>query len=101
MNKHLDAGIVEEEGDIITLYNIDGEEVDFVEAAYILYKENYYSILQPVETPDDMEPNETLVFKVTPGEDDEIHLDIELDDEIIDGVFKEYNRILDEKEGKK
>ena len=48
-----------------------------------------------------MEPNETLVFKVTPGEDDEIHLDIELDDEIIDGVFKEYNRILDEKEGKK
>lgn len=101
MNKQLDIGNVEEERDIVTLYSTDGEEVDFIEIAYILYKENYYSILQPVETPDDMEQDEALVFKVTTCEGNETHFDIELDDEIIDGVFEEYNRILDEQEGKK
>lgn len=89
----------EEDEDIITLLTASGEEVDFVEIAGIAYKGNFYAILQPVELLEGMEEDEALVFKVTRGEDGEDKFEIELDDDIIDAVFKEYNRLLDEAEG--
>ena len=42
-----------------------------------------------------MSEDEAFVFKVTRGEDGNEQFEIELDDEIIDAVFKEYNRLLD------
>ena len=42
-----------------------------------------------------MQEDEALVFKVTRGDDGEDRFEIELDDEIIDAVFTEYNRLLD------
>lgn len=89
----------EEDEDIITLLTASGEEVDFVEIAGIAYKGNFYAILQPVELLEGMEEDEALVFKVTRGEDGEDKFEIELDDDVIDAVFKEYNRLLDEAEG--
>ena len=89
----------EEDDDIITLLSSDGEEVDFVEIAGIAYKGEFYVILQPVELLDDMEEDEALVFKVKRGEDGEDKFEIELNDDIIDAVFEEYNRLLDEAEG--
>lgn len=89
----------EEDEDIITLLTASGEEVDFVEIAGIAYKGNFYAILQPVELLEGMEEDEALVFKVTRGEDGEDKFEIELDDDVIDAVFTEYNRLLDEAEG--
>ena len=89
----------EEDDDIITLLSSDGEEVDFVEIAGIAYKGEFYVILQPVELLDGMEEDEALVFKVKRGEDGEDKFEIELNDDIIDAVFEEYNRLLDEAEG--
>ena len=42
-----------------------------------------------------MNDDEALVFKVTRGSDNEDKFEIELDDDIIDAVFAEYNRLLD------
>lgn len=84
------------EDDIITLQTANGESVDFIEVAGIAYNKNFYVILQPVELLDGMEDDEALVFKVSRGTDGEDKFEIELDDEIIDAVFKEYNRLLDE-----
>ena len=81
--------------DIITLLSATGEEVDFVEIAGIAHKGNFYAILQPVELLEGMSDDEALVFKVSRGEDGEDKFEIELDDEIIDAVFAEYNRLLD------
>ena len=75
------------------------EEVDFVEIAGIAYRGNFYAILQPVELLDGMEEDEALVFKVTRGKDGEDKFEIELDDAIIDAVFEEYNKLLDDAEG--
>ena len=86
----------EQEDDIVTLLSANGEEIDFVEIAGIAYKGHFYAILQPVELLDGMEEDEALVFKVSRGEDGEDKFEIELDDEIIDAVFAEYNRLLDE-----
>lgn len=81
--------------DIVTLMSADGEEIDFVEIAGIAHKGDFYAILQPVELLEGMSEDEALVFKVSRNEDGEDRFEIELDDEIIDAVFTEYNRLLD------
>lgn len=85
----------ERNDDIITLLSATGEEIDFVEIAGIAHQGNFYAILQPVELLEGMDDDEALVFKVSRGENGEDKFEIELDDEIIDAVFKEYNRLLD------
>lgn len=85
-----------ENDDIITLQLSDGEEIDFVEIAGIALDKDFYAILQPVELVEGMSEDEALVFKVTRGIDGEDKFEIELRDEIVDKVFQEYNRLLDE-----
>lgn len=84
------------EEDIITLTGADGTEVDFVEIAGIALNKNFYVILQPVELIEGMDEDEALVFKVLRNPDGSDRFEIELDDEIIEQVFDEYNRLLDE-----
>lgn len=88
--------VTEDDDDIVTLLSANGEEIDFVEIAGIAYKGNFYAILQPVELLDGMSEDEALVFKVSRDEDGSDKFEIELDDEIIDAVFAEYNVLLDE-----
>lgn len=83
---------------IVTLQNANGDNIDFVEIAGIAYGGNFYAILQPVDLPDGMDDTEALVFRVNRGKGGNNHFDIETDDKIIDAVFKEYNRLLDEQE---
>ncbi len=90
--------MVEDNDDVITLMSANGEEIDFVEIAGIAYRGNFYAILQPVELLEGMEEDEALVFKVTRGKDSDDKFEIELDDAVIDAVFAEYNRLLDEAE---
>jgi hypothetical protein len=85
----------ENDDDIITLLSATGEEIDFVEIAGILHKGNFYAILQPVELLEGMADDEALVFKVSRNEAGEDKFEIELDDDIIDAVFAEYNRLFD------
>ena len=81
--------------DIVTLMSADGEEIDFVEIAGIAHKGAFYAILQPVELLEGMSDDEALVFKVSRDENGEDRFEIELDDDVIDAVFAEYNRLLD------
>ena len=96
MNKNLRDSYPENEDDIVTLTTADGEEVDFVEIAGINHRGNFYAILQPLELLEGMDDDEALVFKVSRDAYGEDHFEIELDDEIIDAVFAEYNRLLDQ-----
>ncbi len=82
--------------DIVTLRSATGEDIDFVEIAGIAHDGNFYAILQPVELLEGMSSDEALVFKVTRGEDGEDRFEIELDDDIIEAVFAEYNRLWEE-----
>ncbi|MCR5553381.1 MAG: DUF1292 domain-containing protein [bacterium] len=88
-----------ENGDIvITLVNKEGEKVDFVEFARVEYNGETYAILQPVKLFDNMKEDEAFVFKVTQDENNADKYDIQVDDEIVNGVFSEYYRLLDEEE---
>ena len=87
---------MQEDDDIITLTGQDGEEIDFVEIAGIAYKGKFYAILQPLELIEGMDDDEALVFEVLKNHDGSDNFQIVTDDDIIDGVFSEYNRLLDE-----
>lgn len=82
--------------DVISLYSENGEKIDFVEIAGIAYKGNFYVILQPKELLYGMGEDEALVFKVSRGDDGEDKFEIELDDDIIDAVFAEYDKLYEE-----
>ena len=86
-----------EDEDLIVLTTTDGEEIEFVTIAGISYKGEFYSILQPTELIEGMEEDEALVFHLE-MDGDESKYTIVLDEEIIDHVFAEYNRLLDSQE---
>lgn len=83
--------------EIITLVTENGEEVDFIQIAGIEYEDRFYIILQPVELLEGMGEDEALVFEVIEAEEGN-KFEIVMDDDIIDAVFEEYNRLLDEEE---
>lgn len=81
--------------DIITLYNEKGEPTSFTVVAGVTYQSAFYLIMQPLELLEGMEDNEAFVFKVTQHNGRDCY-EIQINDDIIDGVFEEYNKLLDE-----
>jgi hypothetical protein len=81
----------------VILLTDDGEELEFSNVFSVNLDFNTYVILQPVETLEGMEEDEALVFSLTRVEGNDQY-SIVIDDEIIDKVFEEYNRLLDEQE---
>ena len=83
--------------DIVTLSTADGQEVKLLEIAGIAHRGRFYAILKPIE-PKDLFPqlgeDEALVFEVTRGEGERDLFAIVTDDEIIEAVFAEYERLL-------
>ena len=84
-----------DDDDIVTLLSAEGEEIDFVEIAGIAHKGEFYAILQPVELLPGMAEDEAIVFHVARTESGEDKFEVVLDDDIINAVFLEYNRLLD------
>ena len=95
MNENREDLEQEDEGDIIVLQGPDGEEVEFEEVADINLGEHFYVIVQPVERPEDMGKDEAVVFEVVAGEENDEFVVVD-DDDIIDAVFAEYNRVYEE-----
>ena len=58
------------------------------------YKNENYSILQPIELFEGMAEDEALVFKIGVAENGEDRFEMVTDDELIDLVFAEYNKTL-------
>ena len=88
----------EEDDEVIVLQGPDGEEVEFEEIADITLGVHFYVILQPVERPEDMGQDEAVVFEVVSGEENDEFVVVD-DDDIIDEVFTEYNRLFEEQQG--
>ena len=100
--EELDPIIAEDEMEddgIVVLQGADGEEIEFEEIASIVYNDGYYKVMKPVEMPEGMSEDEALVFAVT-EEEEGLRYSLVLEDEIIDGVFAEYNALVDEAEAK-
>ena len=90
-----------EDEEIVTLTGADGTEIEFVEIADIELDGKLYCILEPVEVPEGEEEAIPLVFKVTPTNNDEANYEIVMDDKIVEAVFDEYDRLIEEAEEEK
>lgn len=91
----MDENNVFDDEDIVVLKSNTGEEIKFVEIAGIAYGAKFYAILKPVDEIEDLEDDEALVFEVNNNNGNATYK-VVLDDSIIDIVFNEYYKLLDE-----
>ena len=94
------ASFTTNDDSVVTLKSANGEDVQFIEIAGIGHKGNFYAILQPVEQLEGMADDEALVFKVSRAANGDDSFEIVLDDDIIDAVFAEYDRLYEQENGK-
>jgi hypothetical protein len=79
---------------VVTLLTDEGEEIEFIEVAVVTYKNENYSILQPLDLFEGMAEDEAFVFKIGQTETGESRFEMIMDDELIDIIFAEYNKTL-------
>ena len=85
--------------DILEIKFQDGRIIKFDFIASVAYKGNLYALLQPIEKLngiDLVKDNLAMVFKVTKESGGLERYDVETNQETIDAVFKEYQKIIGE-----
>ena len=76
--------------DIITLLDMDNNDVDFYHVATIDYEEKWYVFLQPVKPIDGIKEDEVIIYELgLDDEGDDKFIPIE-NDELLEKVFQEY-----------
>lgn len=96
MNQSTIEKILDEDNDEnVILYDNDDNEIEFEQVAIITLDEDIYVILHPVDELEGLEDNEALVFKVD-EENKENGLEIVTNPKIIDKVFDEYYKLIEE-----
>ena len=83
----------------IVLYNEKNEPVDFEQIAFIPLEDKDFVILRPVKPFEGLGEDEALVFEMI-EDNEEQNLIMVVDDEQIDLVFAEYNKLFDEMNNK-
>lgn len=82
--------------ELVVLRDSEGNEIEFIEIAGIKLRDSFYVILQPVELLEGIAEDEAIVFEYVKVNGIDDNYTVVLDDEIIDEVFAEYNRLLAE-----
>ena len=96
----IDALFDENDTSPITLYNEKNEGVEFNQIAVIPLEDKVYAILQPVEMPEGADPDEALVFELEEVAEEQVAINLVKEDEIIDKVFDEYYKLVEEQDKK-
>ena len=76
----------------------EDEEIDFVQIAGIVLNGRYYAIMQPAELLEGMDEDEALIFDATEAKNGG-GVELVDDDDIIDAVFAEYYRLVEQEKG--
>ena len=86
------------EEDIVELTTEDGKKLKFYFVGTIEYKGKNYSAFEPAEQIDGIEDDDLIIFELS-GDDEETAdlLPVE-DDKLLDEVFEEFCRLLEEDE---
>ena len=84
--------------DIVELTTEDGKKLKFYFVGTIEYKGKNYSAFEPAEQIDGIEDDDLIIFELA-GDDEETAdlLPVE-DDKLLDEVFEEFCRVLEEEE---
>ena len=84
-----------ENQETIVLQSATGEEVEFVELGGVELDGEFYLILQPVELLEGMADDEAIAFKVTIDEEGYENYFVVDDEELMDRIFEEYNKLIE------
>ena len=79
----------------IKLYNEENQEVEFEQIALIPVEDKTYAILKPAQSMEGIADDEALVFVIDEIDDEDCLVIVE-DDAVIDNVFAEYYKMLEE-----
>lgn len=83
--------------DIVELTDDKGNPLKFYHLGTIEFKKSYYAAFQPAEEIDGLEENEMVIFEVKGVEDsDESELLPIEDQDLLDEVYEEFCRVMDE-----
>lgn len=95
-HEHCDCGCEE---DIVTLTTDDGKKLKFYFVGTIEYKGKNYSAFEPAEEIEGVSEDDLIIFELA-GDDEETAdlLPVE-DDKLLDEVFEEFCKALDEEDG--
>ena len=87
-----------EDDDIVELVTDDGKKLKFYFVGTIEYKGKNYSAFEPAEEIDGMEDDDLVIFELA-GDDEETADLLPVEDEkLLDEVFEEFCRVLEEDE---
>ena len=92
----IDALFDQDNNDNITLFNEKDEPVEFEQIALIPLNEVVYAILRPTQKIEGVAEDEAFVFEIVEDEENGDTLRLVEDDGIIEDVFADYNKLLDE-----
>ncbi|MBE7086744.1 MAG: DUF1292 domain-containing protein [Clostridiales bacterium] len=92
-----DCGCEDMEG-VVELVTDDGKKMKFFFVGSIDYKGKTYSAFEPAEEIDGLSEDDLVIFEVAGGDDESEELLPIEDDALLDEVFEEFCRILDEEE---
>ena len=87
-----------EDEDIVELTTEEGKKLKFYFVGTIEYKNKFYSAFEPAEQIDGIEDDDLLIFELS-GDDEETADLLPVEDEaLLDEVFEEFCRVLEEEE---
>ena len=90
-----DQNNMEEDDDIITLYNEERDvDEDFYHLATLDVDDKWFVVLKPVEKLPDIEEDEVLIYEVQEGDDGDIFVAIE-DEDLLQKVFDEFMKEME------
>lgn len=81
--------------EIVTLYDDQGNPVDFYEIALINYEDQSYALLQPTEEIDGIGDDEAIICRIEEQGDEDLFLPLE-SEELMQNVFNEYLKAVEE-----
>ncbi|MGN1044959.1 MAG: DUF1292 domain-containing protein [Candidatus Methanomethylophilaceae archaeon] len=84
--------------DNVFLVDDRGRRIEFEQVAYIPIGDVEYVILKPMDDVEGVAENEAIAFYIDKRSEEEDILTVVDDDEVIDMVFEEYYRMVDESE---
>ena len=87
-----------EEPDIVELTDENGKVMKFYHIGTIEFKNAYYAAFQAAEEIEGVDEDELIIFEVADGEEEESELLPIEDQDLLDEVYEEFCRVLDEED---
>lgn len=101
--KKCDCGCEHEEcdcgcDDIVELFDDNGNPLKFYHIGTIEFKKAYYAAFQPAEEIEGLEEDEIVIYEVNGINDDESELLPIEDQDLLDEVYEEFCKVMEEDE---